>query len=213
MGKYLIGLVLLLSAFSAAQVSFTKSEDPSLTEPKLPVVDYKACPGPSPRVDGMIEPFPVTIKRSEKLYSTWRPNRTVVDTLKPRENVNVWSGVNIISEPYEAKILQPSFPSEIPVLKPGDEILGYGLRGDGNYVFWAKGAWFTTYYEAEGSMAGGCGFSDKTLCTFAFVKKGVQEWWVEVKTKNDVTGWVLAGKNVHEKSWSSPNFGDLCRSD
>jgi len=212
MTKRLAG-ILLLVALANAQASFTKTGDPSPSEPKLPVIDDKACPSPTRRVDGMVEPSPVTIQHSEKLYSTWRPNRIVVDTLKPREEVNVWSGVNIISEPHEASILQPSFPGETPVLKPGDEVLGYGLRGDGNYVFWAKGAWYTAYYEAEGSRNGDCGFSDKTLCTFVFFKKGVQEWWVEVKTKNDVTGWVLAGKDVHEKSWSSPNFGALCRVD
>ena len=137
----------------------------------------------------------------------------MVAILKPREQVNVWSGVNVIREPFKARVLQPSLPDEIPVLKAGDEVLGYGLRGDGDYVFWAKGEWYTQYYEGEGDLEGGCGFSDKTSCTFVFFKKGVQEWWVEVKTKSGLTGWVMAGKDVQEKSWSSPNFGGLCMLD
>jgi hypothetical protein len=62
-------------------------------------------------------------------------------------------------------------------------------------------------------MNGECGFADKSECSFSISKRGVQEWWVQVKTSSGLTGWVLASKNVHEKSWSDANFGDLCRMD
>jgi len=205
--------LLFLAALARAQNLYTKAENPSSTEPKLPVVDDKACPGPPRRVDGVMEPVAVKIRTAEPMYSTWQAKRVVAGTLKTGEEVDAWSGVNVILEPDKARVLQSSEPDEKPVLKPGDEMLGYGFRGDGNYLFWAKGAWFTEYYENEGNLRGDCGFADKTMCTFAIVKKGIQEWWVQVRTSGGITGWVLASKNVHDKSWSNANFGDLCMMD
>jgi hypothetical protein len=62
-------------------------------------------------------------------------------------------------------------------------------------------------------LNGECGFGDKSECTFAISKRGVQEWWVQVKTSSGLTGWVLASKNVRDKSWSDSNFGNLCMLD
>ncbi len=208
-----VGAFLLLAAMASAQTTYTKTDEPSPNEPKLPVVDSKACPGPSRRVDGVTEPVAVRIQKTEPMYSTWEEKRTAVATLKVGEEVKVWAGVNVVREPNKARVLQPSEPDEKPVLKPGDEILNYGFRGDGNYVFWAQGVWFTEYYENEGDLKGACGFADKSLCTFAFFKKGVQEWWVQVKTNSGVTGWVLASKQTRDKTWSDANFGDLCMMD
>jgi len=175
--------------------------------PKPPVVDDNACPGPSRRTDGVLEPVQIKIKRSDEIYSSWKPDRVPVATTKAGEDLSVLSGVNVIREPDKIRVLQPG---KDPSLQPGDEVLGYGLRGDGNYVFWAKGVWYTLYYEFEGDLKGGCGFADKTDCTFAISSKGVLEWWVKVKTSTGLTGWALASKNVHNKTWSDPNFSDLC---
>ena len=202
-----------LSTVAGAQTSYTKADDPSLTEPKLPVVDDKACPGPSRRADGVMEPLTVTIRQTEPIFSTWDEKRTVVATLNKGEDVEVWSGVNVIREPNRARVLQPSGPAESPALKPGDELLGYGRRGDGDYLFWAKGVWFTEYFEEESGPNGECGFADKSQCTYMFFKKGIAEWWVQVKTGTGTVGWVLASKTMHENSWTDSNFGDLCMMD
>jgi hypothetical protein len=209
-----LGALLLLAVLATAQqTSVSKTGDLSPSEPRLPVIDDKACPGPSRRTDGVLEPIRIKLEHNGQMYSSWDSNRVSAGTLKVGEEVTVLSGVNVIREPDTVRVLQPSLPGEDPPLKPGDEVLGYGLRGDGNYVFWAKGVWYTQYYESEGDLRGGCGFADKSQCSFAISKRGVQEWWVRVKTKSGLTGWVLASKNVHDKAWKDANFGDLCMMD
>lgn len=215
----LLAVSLILGALALAQnpgsstARYTLAHTPSRTEPKLPVADLKACPL-SNRVDGAPDPISMKITKAEPMYSTWEDARVPVGTLKVGEDVTVWSGTNVIREPDKAQILQPSQPDgDAPALKPGEGILGYGLRGNGDYVFWAKGTWFEEYYESEGDLKGGCGFADKSQCTFALIKRGIQEWWVKVKTGTGLTGWVLAGKHVHENAWSDANFGDLCSGD
>ena len=42
--------------------------------------------------------------------------------------------------------------------------------------------------------SGSCSFSDARSCLFNVVQNGVKEWWVQVKTDNARTGWVLASK-------------------
>ncbi len=208
-----LGTILLLATLAAAQQSpLTKTGDPSPSEPKLPVFDDKACPL-SNRVDGKPDPITTKIKKSEPMYSSWEEKRVVVDTLKVGEEVTVWSGVNVIREPDHARTLQPGLPDDPPALQPGDEVLGYGLRGNGDYVFWAKGVWSSRYYESVIAKGGGCGFADKTQCDIEITANGVNESWVQVKTAHGLTGWVMASKNVHDKTWSDANFGELCLMD
>jgi len=206
-------VVLLAGLMTAQQTSISKTAHPSISEPKLPVIDEKACPGPSRRTDGLLEPIQMKLEHDGRMHSSWKRHRVPIGGLAVGEEVSVLSGVNVIREPDKVRVLQPSEPGEVPPLKPGDEVLGYGLRGDGNYVLWAKGVWYTQYYEFEGDMNGGCGFAVKSECTFAISKRGIQEWWVQVKTGKGLTGWVLARKVMHDKSWDDANFGDLCMLD
>jgi hypothetical protein len=57
---------LLLAALGTAQARFTKTGDSSPSEPKLPVIDDKGCPGPCRRVEGLVEPTAVTIEESRE---------------------------------------------------------------------------------------------------------------------------------------------------
>jgi hypothetical protein len=209
-----LGALLSLAVLAMAQqAAISKTGGPSRSEPKLPVIDDKGCPDTNRRTDGLIEPIQMKLEHNGQVYSSWKAKRVSVAKLIVGEEVSVLSGVNVIREPDKVRVLQPNGPDEVPPLKAGDEVLGYGLRGDGDYVFWAKGVWFTQYYEFEGDMNGGCGFADKSECTFAISKRGIQEWWVHLKISSGVTGWVLAGKNIHNKSWSDANFGRLCLMD
>jgi hypothetical protein len=145
--------LLLLAALATVQrTSVSKIGDPGASEPKLPVIDDKACPGPSRCTDGVLEPFQMKLEHNGQMYSSWKSKRVSVAKLKVGEEVAVLSGVNVIREPDKVRVLQPSVPGDVPPLKPGDEVLGSSLRGDGDYVFWAKGVWYTQYYEFERRM-------------------------------------------------------------
>jgi hypothetical protein len=189
---------LLVAALAVARQTAlpSKSAKPSVPEPKLPVIDSKACPG-----EGRTVPH-VKIERDDRIYSSWEDKRVLVAPLKAGDEVTVLAGVNVIRQPGRALATQPDVDHS---LKPGDVVLVYGFHG-GDYDVWAKGAWFTESYEALGDMQE-CGFRDHTMCTWEIVKRGVNEWWVQVKTGAGSTGWVLAEKNTGDKEWNDGNFG------
>jgi hypothetical protein len=196
------GAFLLLATFAAAQqTSASKPGKSKIPEPKLPVIDYSACPGKD-----RIVPH-VKIERDDHMYSSWEGKRVLVGKLKAGGEVTVLAGVNVVREPGRALIAQPDVDHS---LNAGDVILVYGFHA-GFYDVWAKGVWFTEYYENLGDMQR-CGFRDHTMCTWEIVRRGVNEWWVQVKTGTGSTGWVLAEKTTGDKEWNDGNF-DLCNQD
>jgi hypothetical protein len=207
-----LGALLLLATLATAQqISDPKSAESSISEPKLPVIDYDACPG-----KGRIVPD-LKIKQAERTYSSWQDKRVSIGTLKTGEEVTALAGVNVIREPDRALIKQSGVESlarEKGVsLKSGDVVFRYGNHADGYSDFWTRGVWYTEYWEEIVVKDGWCGFADKSECTVEIVKNGVREWWVQVKTSNGSTGWVLARKSSGDKTWSSGDFGHLCNAD
>jgi hypothetical protein len=201
-----LGTFLLLAVLATAQQTApSKSAKSSIPEPKLPVIDYGACPGEVPHWK---------IERNDRMYSSFRDKRTMVGTLKAGEEVTTLTGVNVIGEPDRALIKQSGAKSLAQVkgvsLKPGDAVLRYGFNSDGTYELWAKGVWFTHDDEVIAEKGDICGFGDKDQCTIVIIKDGVREWWVEVKTSSGRTGWVLAGKSTRGALWGNINFGELC---
>jgi hypothetical protein len=193
--------LLVLAALGTAQQPSAPKPKSKIPEPKLPVIDYDACPGKG-------NPVPhVKIERDDQMYSSWQGKRIAVGPLKAGDEVTVLAGVNVIREPGRASITQPDAEHS---LKPGDVVSVYGFHG-GYYDVWAKGVWFTEFYENQGDMQR-CGFPDHTMCTWEIVKRGVNEWWVQVKTGAGYTGWVLAEKTTGDKEWNDGNF-DLCNQD
>ena len=103
-----------------------------------------------------------------------------------------------------------------PPLKVGDAVLGYGWHVDGNMVFWAKGVWFQEDLEGVAEK-GACGFTSgfgPGGCTIDIIEDGIIEWWVQVKTSDDVSGWVLAVRYNDDQRWYRwhGNFYDLLQS-
>ncbi|HXM22734.1 MAG TPA: hypothetical protein VN948_15865 [Terriglobales bacterium] len=197
----LLTFLLLATITIGQQAPASKSATSGIPEPELPVIDYNACPG-----KGRIVPR-VRIRRNDRIYSSWQDKRALVGALKAGEEVTVLAGVNVIREPDRALVKQGITDSS---LKLGDEVLGYGLHGDGYYDFWAKGVWFLEYFEVIAGKGDMCGFADKSQCTIVITKNGVKEWWLEVKTSNGRTGWVLARKFTGDKFLDSGNFDELC---
>jgi len=202
----LSALLLLATLATAQQTSVSPAATPSIPEPKLPVIDDKACPGKGGTV-------PQTkIVRPDEIYSSWQGKRLSVGELKSGDEVAVLAGVNLIREPDRA-VVKHSGPDLAPLLKPGDVVLRYGLHADGDSDFWGMGVWFTENYEQIIEKGSWCGFSDKTLCTIEITKNGVKEWWVQVKTASGLTGWVCASRVTGDKLWENRNFVQLCMLD
>jgi hypothetical protein len=199
-----LGLCFLLLSSAAAQQKLTvTSTKPTIAGPKLPLIDYNACPGKDANVPQW------KLVQKDQIYSSWRPNRTAVGALKAGDEVTVIMGISVIREPDRAIATHPG--SELP-LKAGEVALRYGLDPDGNWQFWGKGVWFSEIYEQVVEKGDSCGFGDESQCTMQITKNGVREWWVQVKTQDVRKGWLLASK-PGQLPWFSINFGSLCRLD
>ncbi len=205
----IIGSLILLATLACAQQTPT-------TEPNLPVINVNACP--QPRAVGEKEvSVRVALVENQEIYSSWSNNRSVYGTLKAGETVTALAGLEVIREPDQA-LLTETGAAELTKeyglsFKRGDRVLRYGLRDDCQFDFWGKGVWFGFFdTEHQGDLNGGCGFADKSECEFAILKFGEREWWIKVKTRNNLVGWMRASA-----WWSgasiSPNFGDICTCD
>jgi hypothetical protein len=203
-----IAILLLTSLISAQEASVPETVHSNTPEPKLPFINYNACPGKGKTVPN------VKIEKKTRIYPTWQGNGTPIGTLKAGEEVAVLGGANVIREPDAAVIKYVSPHDGTPSLKVGDIALGYGVEPDevgGHVVFSSKGTWFTEWIESVAEK-GRCGFTSgfgPGGCTIDIVKDGVSEWWVQVKTTSGLTGWVLAEKSIGDKRWYE-NFSDLC---
>ncbi len=200
----LIAVLLLCSLLSAQEASEPEIGRSNTPEPKPPVVDHNACPGKDKIVPK------VSVEQDATLHSSWQNVEESIGVLKAGERVTVIGGANVIRQPDTAviKYVGADLPSS---LKVGDAAFGYGVEADGNVVFWSHGRWFSEWIEAV-AETGGCGFTagfGQGGCTIDITKAGVSEWWVQVKTRTGLTGWVMAAKfNGEERRYS--NFSGLC---
>jgi len=204
-----LGTFLLFATLVAAsQNSRPKSSKSPVAEPKLPVIDFDACGSHNPSIYSG-EPVPYKLQADDRLYSSWQDSRTFVRSLARGTEVTTVGAVNIIREPDRGTITGEIDESLRPLVR-GDEVLGYGLHSDSFISFWGKGISFTEYYENI-AFKGSCGFADKTQCHINITKPGVQEWWMQLKISDGVTGWILGLKQSGDKVSYGPNAGYACR--
>jgi len=206
-----VGIVRLIAVLFLASLAAGKQNDPATSsntpDPKLPVIDYEGCPGKS-------NPIPnVKLVKDDLIYSS--PDKgNLVARLTAGQRVTVLAGANVVRQPDRAVIKYVSHDdTHWPPVKAGDIVLSYGWHVDGNMVFWSKGVWFQEDIESVAEK-GVCGFTSgfgPGGCTIDIVKDGVIEWWVQVKTRNGVSGWVLAVRYDDDNRWYRwyGNFYDL----
>ncbi len=176
--RFLVILSLGVTSLFAAQIPADKS---ATAVPLLPVIDYKACPFEGCTFRKWIVTKDVT------LYSTWKEGRKPVAAVKNGQVVTGLTGVHITYAPDRVQVLQA-----LPELRlqAGDIILRYMYRGEGFADIWAKGQWRRGYdctFITEKDNAG-C-LRD---CAAKVISEGRKDWWVQVKTSEELIGWAKA---------------------
>jgi hypothetical protein len=207
MGTIRLATVLFLwtSLASGQEISAPQVGRSNTPIPKLPVIDDKACPGRGQTVPN------VELTRDYKMYSSSQDNGRRIGRLKAGESVTVLDGSNVIHEPDKAVIKYVGPDEESLSLKVGDVALGYGIEADAIDIFWAKGTWFTVWDEAVAEK-GHCGFRagfGLGGCTVDITEYGRRDWWVHIKRRSGLTGWILAARIDGDKHWFA-NFYPLC---
>jgi hypothetical protein len=194
-------LLLLTTTIAVAQRIPPVPAQPNIAEPKLPVIDYDACPG-----KGRVVPD-WKISHDSPMYSSWEDNRRQAGSLKVGEKVAVLSGVSITRNPDRILVTRPK--PDLSLI-PGDIILRYETFGEGAANIWAKGALHEKYDLWTTVETDGAGCRAKDVCDSRVFENGIKEWWVQVKTNAGQTGWVLSRKVTRGAFWDSRNFDNLC---
>ena len=190
---------MLATILAAQRPSASNSPKSALAEPKLPVINYDACPGRNRNVDHW------KIERKAPIYSSWNLGQVVIGTAKPGDEVTVIGGVTVTRKPDRVSVIRP-----IPdlSLKSGDTFLRYDTFGEGDANIWVHGVWHKdiSMWRTIEKGGGGCGAD----CDSIVVENGIRERWVHVKTKAGTTAWMLDWKSTGDIFWESGNFDSLC---
>ena len=154
--------------------------DPSLTpqklpKPALPKIDENACPFEGCQFGAW------TATDNVQLFSTWKEDRKLVSAISKGEVVTAVTGIHITFEPSQIQVTAPIADYN---LKPGDVVYGYMYKGEGVFSAWFNGYWVENF-DGSGVADAGCNRG----CNAKLLKEGRVEWWVEIKTKDGVTGW------------------------
>jgi hypothetical protein len=172
----------------------------AISPPNLPVINIYASPQ---------NPLEAQLAGSQPMYSSWRDDRVLTETLKAGETVTGVVGLEVVREPDQAKLTQRGaemLESYGLNSSAGDIVLRYGLRDGGTWDFWTRGAWYGLNYEFEADANGRCGSTDEGPCVFTVVKYGAKERWVKVRTASNHIGWVLDDEWKNGKSSGPDNF-------
>jgi len=187
-------LSVLLAALAAGQQTpVPKAAKPRAQEPALPVVDYDACP-----FEGCIF-RQWTVTKTSTLYDTWRNNRKVIGRMTSGEEVEGLTGVHITRRP-EKFLVKKAIP--FFSLKAGDTVLQYQEFGEGYADLWANGVWHKDFdwsqtQDGEPTLTDG-GFTLPLVFTdenITLIRRGVKEWWVQIRRADGKTGWAMSDGN------------------
>lgn len=177
--------VLLVVVFSALAWSQTSKESYKVQPaPKLPYLDWNACPFEGCAYRQWIA------KAAVDVFDTWESNRTRIATLPAKAVVTGVTGVVITNKPGVIRM-----DRDLPQngLRRGDTILTYTYLGEGFSVVWLKGRFYRQYDITFAKWPDGTGCGG-THCAATYVDLGEKVWWARVKMRSGVVGWVNMDK-------------------
>ena len=168
---------------SAVALSFLVAgllAQPMSKPPALPVITSKILPG-----EGWV-PGTYVAQAPLKVFDTWKPARHLISTLPRGASYTLITGLVEVVRPDVISVT-----ALIPELglTAGEKILRYAERGEGGADFWAAGAWRTGdlgfVKNADGSGCGG-----GPACKAVEIRRGVKNWWFEIRLADGGTGWM-----------------------
>jgi hypothetical protein len=177
-----LGSVIVL--FFIPVVAQQRNNASAPNEPKLPVVDYNACP-----FEGCtFGKWKVT--KDSIIYSSWEDNRKKIGNLRSGQEVAGITGVHITRQPDRIRVKMAIADLDV---QPGDVILRYMYHGEGFADIWVRGRWHKEYDCSFVTEADGAGCLRE--CGAEVIENGQKEWWVNIKLSDGSSGWVLVDDN------------------
>jgi len=171
-------LVVVLSTLSWSQPS--KETYTLQPAPKLPFLDWNACP-----FEGCAY-RKWTAEAAVEVFDSWKADRKRIATVQSKAVVTGISGMVITDKPGVIR-MDRDLPEND--LRRGDTILTYTYIGEGFSVVWLKGKFYREYdiTFAKWPDGSGCG---GTHCAATYVDLGEKVWWAKVKLSSGLVGWV-----------------------
>jgi hypothetical protein len=154
--------------------------------PKMPYLDWNACPFECCTYQNWIATDTVNIHRSRSEASP------TAYRIAPRETVRGLTGVVVTTRLGIAKILKPTTFGDSPdsdapelALQPGDTLYLLHDLGEGEELFWYQGHVYSG--EIDIRMVGANPTSSSE--TLSVLSAPETEWWVKVRNKAGRIGW------------------------
>ena len=181
-GIWAMSLVAAMAVSTAARPAQSGLNDALVPHradrPRLPKVDYGACPFEGCQFGAW------KARRNVQLFSTWKADRHATVVVHKGESVRALTGVNIVRQPSEIRITAPISDYQ---LEPGDTVFGYMNLGEGVFNAWFKGFWLEQFDGSGIATPDGTGCLRN--CNAILVRRERVEWWVQIKTRQGAIGW------------------------
>lgn len=168
--RYFLIILLLVPNFAVASEHNTK--------PRLPYLDWGACPFECCTYREWVANAPIDVYKSRNEKSD------VVFKIKKDERVRAITGVVATHKLGVTEILKPvkigySALSDMPQLslKPGVIVYPLHYAGEGFEVFWYQGKTYSDDLSISNSDS------------FKTISSSIYEWWAKVRNRAGKTGW------------------------
>jgi hypothetical protein len=180
-------LLMLVSATSA-QVPATRASSVIMPRPpSLPAIVQNILPG-----EGWV-PGTYKLHGQAIIFDTWKSSRRRIAVLESGARIAILSGLSEVIKPDLITVTSP-----IPELQlnPGDNLLRYTNRGEGNADFWAGGRW---YRDLDGSFVTEVdGTGCQSQCKAHVAESGRKTWWFRIRLADGRLGWTDAANSLED---------------
>jgi hypothetical protein len=150
----------------------------SQSYPALPYIQKNSCPGEGCRFGDWIA------NENVKIFSEQNKQSVELTTIKSGEHITALEGEMIISQFGKVKISK-AFND----FKPGEIILILSYIGEGYYSIWKDEMEKQVFIFWDDELSSGQEIKGEKFCDT------VSTWWVKVRMKSGLTGWVDGSKS------------------
>lgn len=168
----------MLAAYLSFIVALAFGQAQNTGAPKLPFTDPGACPFECCQYGEW------TASTSQRAYKSSSKDSGLAFTIRPDEKIAAFTGVVITRKAGIVIVRKQTTFGDI-ILPPGAKLFVLHRQGEGEALFWYKGATHSAELDADEVRKGSAAYPWDVLSL------PKTEWWVKVRNARGATGWLL----------------------